>query len=96
MIWTLPNGNRQHGFLGSKELIREDGRRIEGLCEHGCGHPIASIGPWLEWYGTHGCCGCCYKAKFWLDRTWRPGEIIGKDPKVQEATNPKTSEGSKG
>ena len=40
-------------------LVREDGRRIEAICEHGVGHPIASIGPWEDWMGTHGCDGCC-------------------------------------
>lgn len=40
-------------------LVREDRRRIEALCEHGVGHCIASIGPWENWMGTHGCDGCC-------------------------------------
>ena len=40
-------------------LVREDGRRIEALCQHGVGHPVASIGPWEDWMGVHGCDGCC-------------------------------------
>ena len=40
------------------DLVRSDGR-IERVCEHGCGHPVGSVGPWQDWMGTHGCCGCC-------------------------------------
>lgn len=59
----LPNGTRAYMLscpVGAQRLsVREDGRRIEALCEHGVGHCIASIGPWEDWMGVHGCDGCC-------------------------------------
>jgi len=43
-------------------ILREDGIRIELLCEHGCGHPSKKLSGerWNDsWMGIHGCCGCC-------------------------------------
>ena len=46
--------------VGAQRLcVREDGQRIEAICEHGIGHCIASIGPWEDWMGVHSCDGCC-------------------------------------
>ena len=40
-------------------ILREDGKRLERICEHGVGHPVGSIGKWERWMGVHGCDGCC-------------------------------------
>lgn len=49
-------------------ILREDGRRVEIICPHGCGHPVKSLSKnWDDsWMGIHGCCGCCSLAAFHL------------------------------
>lgn len=46
---------------------RADGR-VEYVCEHGCGHPVARrtrekdvYKPCTDVDMIHGCCGCCWK-----------------------------------
>lgn len=71
MRWFTPDNTPVHGFLGKRELLREDGR-IEQLCEHGVGHPIGVAGRlWRPVDGVHGCCGCCRTAAFHLEHTRR-------------------------
>ena len=64
MRWMTPDGTVVHGFLTKRELIREDRRRIERICEHGVGHPIGATDKWEDWMGVHGCDGCCQKEGF--------------------------------
>ena len=49
------------------EILREDGVRIEKICKHGVGHPVAATRTWENWMSVHGCDGCCFKAEFWLE-----------------------------
>jgi hypothetical protein len=42
-------------FLRSK---RENGL-VELVCEHGVGHPSVRLTRPRDYYGTHGCDGCC-------------------------------------
>ena len=51
--------------LAPDELVREDGLRIERVCEHGVGHPVRMTRPLRvnekKWVWVHGCDGCCAK-----------------------------------
>lgn len=50
------------------KTIRRETGLVEGICEHGVGHPLYGSIDWMDRdgpegakgsWGTHVCCGCC-------------------------------------
>lgn len=43
-------------------LLRYNGL-VEDVCKHGVGHPNKTLTDPKNYYGVHGCCGCCFRSK---------------------------------
>lgn len=82
------------------KTIRRETGLIEGVCEHGCGHPLFGSIDWMDkngpkgakgTWGIHGCDGCCDNAE-WQISTLEESVRIANDIIIQHKHYIRTNE----